>query len=394
MSKFKYLILRSAFLFLCLNTHVYSNSLEEGIVKDYQNFRKYSYNIPDLHNIVAYPVKYVSYLHSQLLEAQDRKVIKKLSKKISAIVINGVGFGGISDQEATEEERKILLGAFYSASKNHPTFVSQIFRDEAVQPYLTEHYRVLYSIYEVSKDSNFKLDSLNFFTDMQSYRSLSDYASKVYQDKFAGQGTSPSPIPTIDLTNNDTPAFFQPFVNQQINPTYRVNNLFLGHDRGDINYSAIPSPQIVHSSSTRVDWNTVNASILSNLYERQHNSKLVDNHRILEGKSFPMPLIAPPSNWQELVRKCAEGRMTSNLSPHYIYTDICFNIAKQLGWISPGGEDFSNPGRQARHIANEMNRVNGIGLDEAKNLFNNLGYPLKKVRERKGFRSGKEIVDF
>jgi hypothetical protein len=88
------------------------------------------------------------------------------------------------------------------------------------------------------------------------------------------------------------------------------------------------------------------------------------------------------------VRQCAEGRQTSHLSPEAIYTDVCFDLAQQWGFMRPEG-DHSNPGRWARHAVSEM----GLGLDAGQRMFNSLGYPLKKVKQRKGF-STEEQVDF
>lgn len=381
----KFLFTIGFFLSLFQIAHSAHRTLEEDIASGYRSFCTRRYEEPALTgHYVHSAVRYVYHLQAELDGTLDLEVAKKIRTKIFEILTYGTGVGGIDPvTEASEIEKKIMLGAFYEVCKGSTAardgIIDSIFLSIVDPEALTSHQRVLYSVYQASKDVSFYIPNTNLVQHSALYKQLQDYILKD-NPHFVQGFVAPisGEIEFIDLTsgNVDTSGSAQPNATTTLASNRQQS-------------SRTPS------QPEKVEFSTVNADVLDNLYRSVHGVSLSDKHRITEGKSFSVGLLkTPPSDWRQLVQRCADRRSTSNLAPYYIYTDICFHIAKLLGWISSGGEDSSNPGRQIRHIANEMKRVNGIELDEAQRLINSLGYGVKKVREKKGLRSWREILDF
>ncbi len=157
--------------------------------------------------------------------------------------------------------------------------------------------------------------------------------------------------------------------------------------------SSYPDRDSTESSSflqkqTKIPWDQVNAKILGDLYYEKTGVLLVDGYRINpSGGNFPIDFCEPPKDWDNLIQRCAEGRVSSIIPKESIHDDVCFNIAAQLGFFDTSGND-GRPDGQLRHLGREMQKK-GIDIHPACDLFKKLGYPA-----RISFSRWKEILDF
>ena len=95
--------LKKFFVFICFLGRVYAQAmaLEAEIEGEYATFR--STLIPNKVNQPCPAVQFIQYLQ------ENAAKVRNAAQKIARIIGSGAGVGGISDREATPEERTLIL---------------------------------------------------------------------------------------------------------------------------------------------------------------------------------------------------------------------------------------------------------------------------------------------
>lgn len=191
-------------IFLSLDketTGHYSSCIELEIQNEYEKFT--GCTIPDLRNQPCLAVQFVYSLQEKLKNTHD----KNIAEKIALIIGRGVGVGGISERQATDEEHKLLFSALYQVASYkieeecysfsplsaniRGTFYtkSDLYKVEVNQ-------LINISISKVVREDKLEVSSLNFLKDQNSYERLLE--SVTY--KFCGLPVS-SPSYIIEVCN-------------------------------------------------------------------------------------------------------------------------------------------------------------------------------------------------
>ncbi|RZI46515.1 hypothetical protein [Candidatus Finniella inopinata] len=349
-------MLKKFFVFVCFLGGVYAQAttLESEIVDEYSTFR-----INLMQNRVNQPCSAVQFIrHLQ----ENAEIYDNAAKKIALIIGSGAGVGGISDREATPEERALILEGINFAVEQGIQEAGFNLELKGFDDHIGKHQTVVARLIEAAKAGQ-NLVQNNLLNSLRVPRDNSNAS--------AG-GTAIQPPGGACAGVQYQVEEEQPGAQSSSQPPQHI---------------APAAPAVVQPCA----WSSLNAPALSDIYNQTYNKPLLNGHRVYATQRFPINLVTRPGGWDELVRICAAGRLTSNLSKECVqdYSEVCFDIADQLGWISAGGKDSSDAGRQARHIVSKM----GLGLNTGIRLFNNLGYPLKEKTQRKGFKSN-QIADF
>lgn len=160
------------------------------IQNEYQKFK--GYTIPGTSHQPCLAIQFVYSLQEKLKQTQDDNI----AQKIVLIVGRGVGVGGISERQATEEESKLLYSALYQVASfkineecySFDNMYCTSFGPYAIKSgvYKTEVNQLInISISKIVTEDKLQLNSSNFLKDNKSYEILVE--SVIY--KICGMAT-------------------------------------------------------------------------------------------------------------------------------------------------------------------------------------------------------------
>ncbi len=150
-------------LFLAVNSE--ATSLKAEIEAEYKTFK--GQVIPNLHTQPCKAVQFIEYLRGK---SNDKNAFQK----ISMIMLNGTGVGGISNRPATQDERKIMFQALRQAVDNKAFPNLQELRYESEE--IKKHQSVVMRAAEVL--GYLKNKPVNFLTDPQEYQRFVHHVKK------------------------------------------------------------------------------------------------------------------------------------------------------------------------------------------------------------------------